>query len=102
MSKPLSYCTAVITYIDILGFQNLLDSETPGRLSKMLRLLREAHQPSPEIKKLDRIEFQAFSDLVVRYCPIDSPTNVSNPTGSLFSEILSLVYAQTELISQGM
>lgn len=54
------------------------------------------------IKNVDRIEFQNFSDLVVRYTPIDTPANVQSPSGLLFSELLSLAYAQSSLVSDGI
>lgn len=98
----LSYQTAIISYVDILGFQNLLNSDSPGHISKIIRLLKEAHVPSQEIKDLDRVEFQNFSDLVVRYTPIDTPANVQSPSGLLFSELLSLTYAQSRLVSDGI
>ena len=39
MKKQVQYDEALVTYLDILGFRELVRSETAGRISKTIRLV---------------------------------------------------------------
>jgi hypothetical protein len=95
------YQLAVISYIDILGFRDLLHSDTPGRISKILRLFKEASIPEPATKDVfGAVEFQNFSDLCVRYLPVARELDLEPHFSPLHWELSALVYAQYRLIEQ--
>jgi len=107
--EPLKYSLAVITYVDILGFQSLIDSESPGKISRILRLLKEVSQPTQLERETHSsffktspkhpIQFANFSDLTVRYVPLKSVDD----TGRLLKwELLTLVDAQRSLVQNGI
>jgi len=61
--RTVQYQKAVISYIDILGFRDLIDSRSAGEISKVLRILAESVEPHPLLKS-ERTKFTKFSDTV--------------------------------------
>jgi len=100
--RSLAYSPHLITYVDILGFRELVKEQTPNFISKAIRRLIEATAPRADIKKANQENYVNFSDLIVHTVPIDSPSNLKNPQGLVFYEIHSLAIAQAELIGDGL
>ena len=100
--RVVSYTLHLVTYLDILGFRELIKHRSAGAISKMIRLVREAAAPDSEDKKELKQEFEHFSDLVIITTPIYSPENVEFPIGLAFAELLKLAIAQARLIDEGI
>jgi hypothetical protein len=48
--KPVEYVRSIVSYLDILGFQELVESKTAGELSQTLRVLAESTKPDKLFK----------------------------------------------------
>lgn len=90
--KPVKYVRSVVSYLDILGFRNLIDTKTAGEISRILRILAESVDPG--ISKSERIRATKFSDTVIRTAPA-TPDN-------LVFELRSILHAQLALIPEGI
>jgi hypothetical protein len=97
------YRDAVITFVDILGFKNLIASSTyeevAAKLSTVRRLsgLDEAEDGEGFEPKIIQ-----FSDSIIRIRPLDSAANMEMRYGLMYFEILDLVHMQGELINHGV
>ena len=100
--KIVSYSLHLVTYLDILGFRELIKHKSAGSISKMIRLVREAAAPDSEDKKDLKQEFEHFSDLIIITTPVYTPENITFPVGLVFAELLKLVIAQVRLIDEGI
>lgn len=91
----LRYRPAVVTFLDILGFGQLVKQESASKVQEVLAVV------SKFVAKVSRNPYSpqafAFSDSIVRVRHIDG-LNALHPTGLLFSEILDIVHAQAELV----
>lgn len=95
------YKKAVITFIDILGFSDFVSRADAKAINKVLDAVKKSTSPlllDEEIEKDDHAEVLSFSDSIVRIRIIETSANKEYPTGLLFQELISLVYAQVELI----
>jgi hypothetical protein len=94
------YAVSLVTYLDILGFKDLIRTRTAGEISRIIRIVKEAVQPARFKTRLSAIpddEYVNFSDLSVIATPLEKAPH--NPPGSqLFSQVLNLVHAQSNLI----
>lgn len=97
MGKKVSYDLAVISYIDVLGFRNLIDTKTAGEISRIVRKLKERTQPDKEESQHQGMKFFNFSDTAIRITPVINPHS-KHGTGNLFFELLALVHVQYLLI----
>lgn len=96
-----SYRPAIVTFIDILGFKNIISTRSDEDISEIVRQVQwhagASEEETVRKMKVDTIANWTrcifFSDSVVRIRPIDSEYR----EGALFYELLSLVHAQAEL-----
>jgi len=93
--KSVRYERAVISYLDILGFRDLIETQSAGEISKILRILGESIKPDPLFKS-ENIAFTKFSDTVIRSIP-----KPDDPQTFLF-ELRSILHAQIALIPRGI
>jgi hypothetical protein len=100
--RVVSYSLHLVTYLDILGFRELIKHKSADAISKMIRLVREAAAPDSEDKKELKQEFEHFSDLVIITTPVYSPENIAFPIGLVFAELLKLAIAQVRLIDESI
>jgi hypothetical protein len=94
--KPVRYTQSIISYLDILGFRELVETKTAGEISQVLRILAESVEPS-QMFKSEKIQFTKFSDTVIR----SMPAAKHYPRNFLF-ELRSIMYAQIALIPRGI
>ncbi len=94
--KPVRYTRAIISYLDILGFRELLETQSAGEISKILRILAESVEPD-SIFKSEKIQFTKYSDTVIR----SIPESRHYPQNFLF-ELRSILHAQLALIPRGI
>ncbi|MGH9488888.1 MAG: hypothetical protein ACRD17_00130, partial [Terriglobales bacterium] len=95
-----NYERSVLTYIDILGFRELVETKSAGDISRSIRVVRELVEPYqfktrfPKIKKAD---FRNFSDLCLVRKAI-APKGKLPATGEARSQILRMVHTQSNLL----
>lgn len=97
-AKPAkAYRPAVITFIDILGFSDLVaKSETPQKIRDTLRRLASfAANPGDAEYETDETAAVVFSDSIVRVRFLDGPYR----SGALFQEVLKLLHIQGEMLT---
>jgi hypothetical protein len=100
MGRKVEYTQSIISYLDVLGFRDLIDNKSAGHISRIVRILKEKAKPDQEISKGNGVKFFNFSDTVIRITPIKSQVNQKDKAGNLFWEILDLVHIQYHLICQ--
>jgi len=94
--KIVRYTSSVVSYLDIIGFRELVKNKTPGEISRLLRILGESARPN-SLAKFPRSQFTRFSDTIIRSIPVGK----TRPHNLIF-ELRSLVYAQMALIPLGV
>lgn len=59
--KPerVGYKRSIVSYLDILGFRELVDTRSAGEISRILRILAETVRPD-SLFKSENIEFTRF------------------------------------------
>jgi hypothetical protein len=97
----MQYRRSIFTFLDVLGFREMVPTKTPEEIGELLTRLREHTKPDDLNAKMLEIQFQTFSDCTVRAVPLDSPSNREYPSGILFWELLNLVHAQYRLLHDG-
>src|SRR5437870_2013254 len=97
----MQYRRSIFTFLDVLGFRELVSTKKLDEIEKLLRRLREHTKPDDELASKLEMQFQTFSDCTVRAVPLDSPSNKQHPTGILYFELLNLVHAQYRLLFDG-
>jgi hypothetical protein len=106
-ADPPSYRKAIVTFIDILGFKEIVKTRPAAEIHEILSEL--ADWSAGDARHIDDegdvsipvglAGAIAFSDNVVRVCPIDSD---EGGHGALFHELLSLVHVQAKLAERGI
>lgn len=95
------YQKAIVSFIDILGFRDLIKNSDWSVVLKALNKVKKAASPvslDDEEEQDDFAQVVSFSDSIVRVRKIETEANKKSPGGLLFQEIISLVHAQGELI----
>lgn len=94
--RPVEYTRSIVSYLDILGFRQLVETRTAGAISRILRILTESVKPNV-ISKSEGLRFTTFSDTVIRSVPVARHF----PHNFIF-ELRSILYAQMALIPQNI
>lgn len=101
-----TYWKGIVTFLDVLGFRDLVATADAGTVDKKLNAVerftgfQDAFDEELEKEFGPRV-FQ-FSDSILRVRRVDTEKNIKYPSGHLFHEILDLVYAQADLIREGV
>ena len=94
-----NYESMLVSYVDILGFGELIKTKTAGEISRILRIFNETTAP-PTFKNRERIpglpaqDQVSFSDLIMTCTPLKS----GGTRGIVFNQFLRLVHAQSILL----
>ena len=100
-TPAVTYRRALVTFLDILGFGELVKTSDAQKIKHVLNIVAEFTREDQN----DRDEFSptsvAFSDSIVRVRFLDG-TNLQQPMGLPFHELLDMVHAQGELIKYGV
>jgi hypothetical protein len=96
----IEYTKAVVAFIDILGFGDIVRKTSPSSIENLMKLAHE----SSKMSKMD-IEYTgrrsiSFSDTLITSCPLVGPHGPYRH-GLLYSEIMDIVFLQTEMIDRG-
>ena len=94
--KKVRYIRSIVSYVDVLGFRELIAERKPGEVSRILRILAEAVKPLASVDSR-KVRFTKFSDTVIR----STPENLLYPLNFIM-ELRHLVYAQMALIPLGV
>jgi hypothetical protein len=98
--RKLHYTPHVVTYIDILGFRELIHEKSPGAISRAIRHVRDVTVPDADKLKFDRENYVNFSDLIVHTVPVHSKSNREKPWGIVSHEIRYIAMVQAVLIEK--
>jgi len=103
--RVVKYERSVLTYIDILGFRELIETRTAGDISRSIRILREQVRPrrfKTTIPRMTKPDFRNFSDLFVLRRAI-APKGKIPAMGEVHSQILRMVHIQSNvLLNEGI
>ena len=101
----ISYRPAIVSFIDVLGFRELVRGQSASGILRTLRLAQKAAAPAEELlpkpdveRDFNRTRAFAFSDSIVRVRPYDAKYS----EGSLFHELINLVHMQADLANSGV
>lgn len=106
MADQNGYKESIITFIDILGFRDIVQNKK--KHDEILRILKATNKffrygtEVPEDPDSYGARFINFSDSIVRTLPINSETNILCRIGILFLELIHLLHAQCELLQYGI
>jgi hypothetical protein len=98
--RVVNYERSVLTYIDILGFRELIETKTAGDVSRSIRIVREQVQPrrfKTLIPRVTETNFRNFSDLCIVRKAI-APKGKFPAMGEAHSQILRIVHVQSNLL----
>jgi len=95
------YRRAIITFIDILGFKNVIQDHNCAEVHHLLDQFRKELAPDEFDSEHLSLRFVRFSDCLVRaiFVPPDEP---NGPDGLVFWELYGLLLAQMNLIWRGV
>lgn len=94
------YRLAIVTFIDILGFSEIVAELKPDKINKILKIVEESTNPSDFAQSPLNARTIAFSDSIIRVRIIESKENLAYPIGLVFSELYELMHIQSELIPE--
>jgi hypothetical protein len=94
------YRRSLVTLIDILGFKKIVETKDANSIGKILSDIKEISAGDAEngIIAPGLAGSIAFSDTIVRVCPVDT----SDSTGAFFYELNSLNYILTTAVGNGV
>lgn len=98
----MDYTVALVTYLDVLGFKEILENRTAYEIRKLLDLFRTETDPGGSDDENAGVSFFNFSDLIVRVTNVLSPNNRKFPYGVVFHEVLDLAHVQARLAYHGV
>jgi len=104
MAEEKRYRQGIVTFLDLLGFRDLLQNRSPAELSELLGLFRSTGNPKkavPHDEFDDMFEYAALSDCFFRTAETSHTTNREHPTGHLFHELMAIIFVQCRLLQEG-
>ena len=99
--QEIAYREAVVTFLDILGFSDLVQNRSAQEISDSVEQVRSfagARTDGDEDFEIGRPRAVNFSDSVIRIRHFDDDYGI----GVLFHEILAMVHAQADLANRGI
>src|SRR5260370_20717427 len=96
----MEYDRSIVTFLDLLGFRELVDKRSPEVLLSLLNRLRDETKPSPFAEKAMGVSALTFSDCTVRVAPILSGNDNPFVRASFSLGVALLLFAENYLTSQ--
>lgn len=93
------YRTALISFIDILGFREIVAKRSCQEIERILSLMKHFSGGDDTGEQYDAKVVQ-FSDSIIRIRPIDSKANEDGNYGVLFHELCDIGMMQGDLANQ--
>ena len=104
MMTAKTYTDGIVTFLDLLGFRDLLAKESPEELSRIMEIFRSQGNPKTggdEDESVDQMfEYAALSDCFFRATDVSHEMNATHPSGHFFHELLSVVFIQCRLLRE--
>ena len=94
----LDYPEQLVTFFDVLGFQELLSTRQPEEVLTLLARLKSDAAPTSHSRELFGQESIVFSDCVVRSTPLYSEVKPDTPNATLYYELWSMGFAQCRVV----
>lgn len=92
------YIDALVTFVDILGFKDIVGKEEPENILEILKQVSCFNSSDCEVSGETEARAVQFSDSIIRVRPVGP----EHDYGVLFHEVNDLVCLQGELIHQGV
>src|ERR1022692_85260 len=94
------YRRSIVTFVDVLGFREFVQSSPSSEIGELISVLKDVSAGDTEHGPIraGSSGSLAFSDNVVRVCPVDTESRI----GGLYYELKALVYVQSAAIDQGV
>ena len=99
------YEECIVSFIDILGFRNLLHRNSAAEIRQILHIFRQHAEPyydepadPGERRLMSEVKMEVVSDAVVRARTFHTDYN----DGALFHELLDLVFIQSLCLNEGI
>lgn len=96
------YCKAIVTFLDILGFRQIVAKSDSKTINEILNVVEKIATPDKDEGLLYNPGTISFSDSIVRVRKVDTGENAKFPIGLVFHELLDIVHAQSQLIDFGI
>jgi len=94
------YKESIITYMDIIGFKELLKKESAEAIEYILRSFQDASSPDKWETEYKEKTVTTFSDHIVMSLPIESKLNHISPYGVLWDAIWFAAWLQGYMIQK--
>jgi hypothetical protein len=102
-ASPINYENAIVTYLDILGFRDIVSKLSADEVSKILKAVEYFNTPPTLSKDSNDLAYKPIifilSDTIIRVRPLEREDNRKYGVGLLLAEMLDIVHVQGELIS---
>jgi hypothetical protein len=100
--RHLNYSLHLITYIDILGFRELVEKKDPNFISKAIREVRDVTTPSVHVNKYKKENYVNFSDLIVHSVPFVENSDDWKPFEIVVNQVKHIALVQAVLIERSL
>ncbi|MGD0870142.1 MAG: hypothetical protein ABSB88_11365 [Bryobacteraceae bacterium] len=102
MSKKIEYEKSLVSYVDILGFGELIGTRSAEDISEIIREVKEDFRPyRTKVSKTRNGDFVNFSDMNITSIPLNR-RGARLACEILFDQLMHLVQAQSTRILQGI
>lgn len=99
--RHISYSWSILTYLDILGFSDLVAETNAGHISRVLGLFKRKGRVHVAGKQKSGVEIHHFSDLTVRLLPVSAKdTNLAELPALFLRELRNLASIQAALVKE--
>lgn len=95
----MDYTDAVITYIDVLGFKEIIERYDAAAVDAVLSQFAK-HAAPYFMAESSGQSYVAFSDLIVRLSPLEDPRDLDELSDRLTTEMSDVAAAQSQLCQQ--
>ena len=96
------YEKGVLTFLDILGFREIVSNRKPDEIEEILNLLAKVSGVDEKREYQHAPSVLAFSDSIVRVATIGSKEKNTFSMNQLFFELLHVLHIQGELVFRGI
>jgi hypothetical protein len=101
-AQQIEYRQCVVTYLDILGFRDLVENSAPTKIGIILEMLSEISKDKDNPVRDPSQFWTSFSDLVLRILPCPPPVDLLDFSSKLYWELKSIAGVQSSLARCGI
>lgn len=93
--EPSTYRQAIVTFLDLLGFRELVRTRSAAEVGRIIELMHFFGGAAKDREQAAGTHVVSFSDSIVRVVDADRPS-------ALFYEVLDVLHIQGELVNNGV